>query len=123
MIPMKRAAPSGPSQQPDSAPKPTHRHRRACCRSHCRCCGRHFASTDAFDQHRAGSFSARGFDGRHCAGTEKDPRYEPVIGICKISGAQESGGTIWRLSAAAQRARRTFAREEPELAGAEARAA
>lgn len=108
--------PATPNQQPVSTRHPRGRHRRITCRCHCRDCGRHFASLDAFDAHRHGRFATRqqGLDGRHCVGPENNDRFEPVLGTCAVAGPQPSGGAIWRLTAAAQRVRGQFAPPAPE---------
>jgi hypothetical protein len=92
------------NQQPDSVANPRRRMRRVTCRYHCRGgCSGHFTSLDAFDAHRR--------EGR-CQDPAQDDRFEPAIGVCKISGREESGGTIWRLSAGVARARAAFDRTE-----------
>lgn len=106
------------AEHPDLADHSTRRRKRTTCRYHCRTCGRHFASAEAFDQHRRGSFAAPvgGFEGRRCVAPDIDAQFEPALGICRIAGArEESGQTVWRLPAAAARVRVRFAQTEPEV--------
>lgn len=74
----------------------------ATCRYHCRECGRHFSSLNAFDVHRVGPWSAR-----QCA--EPDRRFVLTGGVCRLTGpdSNEVRGEI--LSLAADRERITLA--------------
>jgi hypothetical protein len=63
------------------------------CRYHCRACGAHFSSLEAFDAHRVGPFFAR-----RCEFPEKVP-YEERLGTCSHAtpGKRAVGVTILGL--------------------------
>lgn len=50
------------------------------CRFHCRCCGGHFASLEAFDAHRSGSM-----DARRCDYPDDAELVERAGGSCSIA--------------------------------------
>jgi hypothetical protein len=72
------------------------RHKTKTCTNHCRTCGRHFASTAAFDKHRVGIIGGEGFAGRQCIDPMSVTRddgehwFRETIGDCRISGSVPS---------------------------------
>lgn len=62
---------------------------RRTCRSHCRACGRHFATDQDFDHHRVGPLPRR-----RCQDPAQDGWYEVLDGDCRISGASPLPGAV-----------------------------
>lgn len=82
------------------------------CRAHCRACGEHFASVEAFDAHRSGDHA----DGaRFCiaptsVANARSSRFDFKIGTCTISdpSAPSIGVQIWFEPERRQRAAPAF---------------
>jgi hypothetical protein len=85
------------------------------CRYHCRACGGHFASLEAFDAHRAGSYEARS-----CYWPDSAPLVEVPDGICAIAEPlhPRSGVTIYSTERAARAKEHFEARRSRQAAGA-----
>lgn len=65
------------------------------CKSHCRGCGRHFASDAAFYRHRRGPVGDR-----RCADPADDAELESFTGDCRIdTPGNPYQGSVWRLTA------------------------
>jgi len=60
------------------------------CRAHCRACGRHFASTRAFDRHRRGRPSAR-----RCSDPADSDRFNVREGECRVDGDAVTDVAVW----------------------------
>lgn len=70
------------------------------CTHHCRACGRHFHSIQAFDAHRR--YEAPHGSGVGCLAPDADDEVSSEFigyaGDCEISGAERLEGTVWELA-------------------------
>jgi hypothetical protein len=92
------------------------------CRCHCRSCGQHFASLEAFDAHRVGDFARPNGhpDGRRCIAAEDADRFGREVGICVVTGERHEGGSIFFLAGPRERVKQRFhgvrpSADEPSL--------
>lgn len=100
---------AGVAASPDPGVAAAQRARRVCCGFHCGGCGRHFASLEAFDLHRDGTY-----DARRCADPNdvegKTPRTRLVPkdtdGICAMGDDEVHGVTVWQTEAANEAGRK-----------------
>ena len=80
------------------------------CRYHCRACGAHFTSLEAFDAHRAGEM-----DARRCELADA-PLVERAGGSCSIAGPTPRVGITVYEHVKAARAREAFGAERKKAA-------
>lgn len=78
------------------------------CQSHCRACGQHFATDDAFDAHRRFAEGHEGdWDHRTCLDAIDSEGFELVDGdgVCDIAGGPaDLHVRVWRFAAIASEA-------------------
>lgn len=89
------------------------------CRYHCRGCGSHFASLEAFDAHRTGTPQDRA-----CTFPDDSGLVEIPGAVCAIAGAEARVGVTLYSTERAARARETFkTRAERQALGTKLREA